>query len=227
MIMRYCLAIILLFVSVHAAVADDSGIYVAGRAGASFMQFNDGKWTNDLVGDITYNYNRNVSDTVFIIGGAVGYDFESPLRAELEYTYRTNFENNKRPTTDGNHNVDMDLTAHAILLNAFYDFENSTDITPFVMAGAGMSILRSDNDVDPIGAAPDYTERQITRTNFAWNVGAGAGYSLTEKLTLDFLLRYVDLGEARWENYDPGTDEANAVADMTAVECLLGLRYAF
>lgn len=225
--MRYLLALFIVCFSMVAVAAADSGVYIAGRAGASFMQFNDGKWTNDLVGDITYNYNRNVSEAVFVVGGAIGYDFENPFRTELEYTYRTNFENNKRPTTDGNHNVDMDLTAHAILLNAFYDFENSTDFTPFVMIGGGMSVLCSDNNVEPIGAAADYDERQITRTNFAWALGTGAGYSLNDDLTLDLLVRYVDLGEARWENYDPGTDEANAVAQMTAIECVLGLRYEF
>lgn len=90
-----------------------------------------------------------------------------------------------------------------------------------------MAVHKTENTVEPIGLVPDYTGRDVTKTEFAWNGGVGVAYTLTENFVIDLTYRYIDMGEARYENYSPGYDEANAVADMDAQEFLLGIRYKF
>ncbi len=205
-----------------------SNYYMGVRLGASFTSFNDGKWNSDVGGDVTYNYDANKDNTVFAGGILLGYGFaDLPFRAELEYIYRTNFEHDTCPTTDGAWNVKTNLSSQTVMLNLLYDFKNTTAFTPFVLLGAGLAIHKTDNTVEPTGLAPDYSGRNVTEAEFAWTVGLGVAYSLTESCDIDLVYRYIDMGEARYENYSPGYDEANAVADMDAQEFFFGVRYKF
>lgn len=191
------------------------------------MAFANGNWTSDAIGDVTSEYTRDSSETVLTLGAAAGYEFKQDIRAEIEYMYRTNYQHDKKPTTSGTYDVEQDLTTHTVMLNVFYDFRNDSKFTPFIMAGAGLAIHESDNSVNELlGLFVEYEGREVTKTDFAWNVGAGVGYAINEHLTADVLLRYIDMGKARWENVAP-IDEAHSVANMTATEVTFGLRYKF
>jgi len=225
------LAVIFLFfllTTPHTVQAQNATAYAGLKLGGSFMSFNDGNWTSDVGGDVTYNYDANKDDTVFAGGITLGYDFKSHFRAELEYLYRTQFDHDQCPTKiDRAWNVKTGLDSQTLMLNLFYDFQNTTAFTPFVMLGAGLAVHKTENTVEPIGLVPDYTGRDVTQTEFAWTAGLGMAYTFTENCVIDLTYRYIDMGEARYENYSPGYDEANTVADMHAQEFLIGLRYKF
>jgi len=208
--------------------ADTSGPYVAAKAGASFMNFSDGKWQSTMAGDQTDQYNRSKSNTVFAFGAALGYELNLPLRVELEYMYRTNFEHDKKPTTNGLFDSETDLTTHTVLANLFYDFRNASPFTPFIMGGVGLAVHRTDNHVTGLSYVSDYEGSEVTRTQFAWNVGTGLAYELTDNLTLDMLARYVDMGKAKWKNTNrTSNDKGSGSGNISATEVLLGIRYAF
>lgn len=210
------------------AYADTSGPYVAAKAGASFMNFSDGKWQSVQAGDQTDQYNRSKSNTVFAFGAALGYELNLPLRVELEYMYRTNFEHDKKPTPNGLFDSETDLTTHTVLANLFYDFRNTTPFTPFLMGGIGLAVHRTDNHVTGLSYVGDYEGSEVTRTQFAWNVGTGLAYELTDNLTLDMLARYVDMGKAKWKNTNrTSNDKGSGSGNISATEVLLGIRYAF
>ena len=61
-------------------------------------------------------------------------------------------------------------------------------------------------------------------TNFAWNLGAGVGYSLTDHIIVDLGYRYTSFGDAK--KYTSGTLNFQA-KDLDSHEALLGLRYQF
>lgn len=134
------------------------------------------------------------------VGGAfaVGYDFstlfEVPVRTELEYAIRTD----AKFKFDGRNRVAEH--PQSFFANVYYDFDNSTDFTPYVGGGIGMAVIGDSN------------------TNFAWNVGGGIAYDLAADWKLDLGYRYVDLG--KFENkHTKGTYSAH--------EVLLGVRYTF
>lgn len=225
--MKKTIATILFLLVCSTNSAAQEGAYIAAKAGTSFMSFDSGKWTSELLGNVTHQYHRSDEDTVFAVGGAIGYDFTCPVRAELEYMFRPDFQFEQTPTRDGRYDITQKLNIHTLLLNLFYDFENSSAFTPFILAGGGIAILDGDNTVENIAGPFNYDGTAVTRTHFAWNIGGGITYSLSENIALDLTARYLDLGKARWENESPGNDKGVAKADMSTTECLLGVRYTF
>lgn len=70
-----------------------------------------------------------------------------------------------------------------------------------------------------------------THNDFAWQIGAGVLYSITDHLKLDLSYRYLDMGEARASNsYTAGGPTFNVGDidfDLKAHEVLLGLQYQY
>lgn len=134
------------------------------------------------------------------VGGAfaVGYDFTTlydvSIRTELEYAIRTdaNFK------YEGRNRIAQH--PQSFFANVYYDFDNSSDFTPYVGGGLGMSVIGEKN------------------TNFAWNVGGGIAYDVATDWKLDLGYRYVDLG--KFEN-------RHTKASYSAHEVLMGVRYTF
>ena len=76
-------------------------------------------------------------------GGAVGYRVLSPVRVELEGSYRTNdVEEDPGATiiggTAGKKGHEPNK-AYSVMSNVYYDFINRTNYTPYVGAGIGMT----------------------------------------------------------------------------------------
>lgn len=164
-------------------------------------------------------------------GLALGYDFDRrfalPLRVELEYALRDGAE----PKWSGNRGIfipgtfDWKLEAETevdtLLVNLYYDVKNRTAFTPYIVAGAGYAFIDwTSRYTDSIGTTPVSADGDVTE--FAWTVGLGCSYAVTEALMIDLGYRYVDAGtaEADYQNL-------TAEADIKLHEVVLGLRYAF
>ena len=170
-------------------------------------------------------------DWVTGFGMAVGYDFDKglslPLRVELEYMIRDDAEVAWR----GDQGVfisgsfDWELKAETqvdtFLVNFFYDFKNSTALTPFVTAGFGMSFVDWKSSYTDSIATPDIS-MEDDATEFAWTVGLGCGYKVSDAFTVDAGYRYLDAGTA-----EAGYQTLSAESDIRLHEVILGLRYEF
>ena len=70
-----------------------------------------------------------------------------------------------------------------------------------------------------------------THNDFAWQIGAGVTYDITEHWKLDLSYRFIDMGEARASNryVDGGAPVrlGNIDFDLQAHEVLIGLQYQF
>lgn len=160
----------------------------------------------------------------FTLGGALaaGYDFWPqylvPLRVELEYALRGNSEKS------WNYGRGMDFkgawNASTLFLNLYYDFRNSTAFTPYVGAGLGMAFNYANYTFSSPGYHGNFDEHS---TNFAWNVGAGVAYDITDSLAVDLGYRYVNLGYYEVDLPD-GAKLKNQPCNH---EFMLGLRYTF
>ena len=160
----------------------------------------------------------------FTLGGALalGYDFNSqfgvPVRAEVEYALRGNSEKS------WNYGRGMDFkgawNASTLFLNLYYDFRNSTAFTPYVGAGLGMAFNYANYTFSSPGYHGNFDEHS---TNFAWNVGAGVAYDITDSLAVDQGYRYVNLGYYEVDLPD-GAKLKNQPCNH---EFMLGLRYTF
>lgn len=183
--------------------AADLKQYTSLKANYSMMK-NDVKQT---AADPDDNDKWNIDDKV--AGASIAYGIKSgAFRTELE----ANVNLDSEKTYDDLKNT---LKNNSLFLNAYYDIATGSKFTPYVGAGVGVSRLKvefkDDND--------KYTK---SSTNFAWQVGAGVSYAMTEAWALDLGYRYMDNGDV---TLNAKGDKVKT--DSQSHNVSLGLRYTF
>jgi len=162
-----CLFLLVFFCSGASA---DHGWYIKGSGGASILD------------DATFSgggQSQDVSfDTGLALAGTAGYDFEG-FRIEAELGLRENDVN----SVDGV-SAEGNLTTNSLLVNALYDFDNASRLTPYLGAGlGGADILANDIKV----GSRTLDDDQIV---FAYQLKAGLGYDLGKDLALSLDYSY-------------------------------------
>lgn len=176
--------------SVSANAEVNYGMYLTPKITYSF-------YTGDYIKNDAFNGSTKSGTGSFGGGLSLGYDFyefyDIPVRVEIEYLMRSDAQFDVQDET-------MKAPAPKTLFaNAFLDYQNESNLTPYLTAGAGMGFID-------------------TQSRFAWNVGTGVRFEITENVDLDFSVKYVDYGRYELENFD---------ANLTAIDTSLGLSYTF
>jgi opacity protein-like surface antigen len=177
--------------------------------GAGVTHTSDADWSGfGLSGDIGIDRAANLS-------GAVGARVWESVRTELEVSYRKADLSDISLDGAGSADAEGDVKTWAALINAYYDFLPAQDFSPYVSLGLGAA--RHHGELDAIGGLGT-PGTDGSDTVFAYQIGAGASYSLTEKTALWGGYRF--LGTS-----DPDFDGVSAEYD--AHELRLGLRFNF
>lgn len=219
-------------------------------------------YSNDSYYNSSYNSQSSGTHTNARLGGgiAIGYNFDNrfnvPVRAEIDVMARMRDSSNyfsDRQTykyywiakTTYDQHVDNKVQLNTFMFNAFYDFKNKSPFTPYLMAGAGLasfkhtSILSTSSTIyDTSDEAVDYrdvsrTRRSHTANNFAWNVGAGVKYKISENFDFDLSYRYLGAGKSSvtmWRGtpspyYNGGYEKSKI--KVISQDIMLGLTYNF
>lgn len=123
-------------------------------------------------------------------GSAVcGWEFEpgNPIgegRIELEYSHRRN-PLDQVEFAEGNFKGGGNLTADSLLVNFFGAYHDKSRWAPYLGGGIGVARIKTD-DLQVTGQLLS----SDSATVFAYQLGAGCEYALTERLNLDFGYRY-------------------------------------
>ena len=232
------------------ASAQPEGLYFAPKIGYSHLK---GKGTttgtfHENWGLAPMSSSSSGSKGQAVLGLAVGYDFKPvsdlPLRAEFEYAWRGKDEKYStayRLVAPGLPTVNVTekgkVGAQSFFVNAYFDIHNDTPVTPYIGAGLGLAVVsgeyRTSNDA---GIDELNLKLSNTKTNFAWNIGAGAAWKVAENVSLDLGYRYADFGKVKDSKtidltgppYNtPDLIEFAVDARATTHEVLLGLRFTF
>ena len=204
-----------------------NGFYVGGYGGLNFLSDVD---TNSVQGNVSTS---SEYDTGYALGAVAGYSFDLDqsradglaLRTELDVGYRENSIDSIDGTgTFGNatlsgrtSNVSGDVSTFSGLANAWVDYRVGR-ITPYVGGGIGLANV-SANGISALGVeAVDDSD-----TVFAYQLGTGVAYNLTEQfaLTLDY---------SYFATSDPElTDEAGGdfEAEVASHSVMAGVRFGF
>ena len=175
------------------------------------------------------------SDSRFEI--AVGRQILPSLKVEIAYSFASYDTDPSRKSGTGvrapdkigiNGNLDVDLLS----LNAAYEFLNPSKFTPFLKAGIGTTFYDIEGDLFVSsfagstfgGALPASFAYSGDGNEFAYFVGAGVDYELSESLDIILSYRYLDLGEVATD-HDSAGDRIQT--DLKTNELQLGLRYSF
>ncbi len=228
---------------VFAMAADQVGVYVAPKFvyGLTQMESIKGYYT-DLV-DPTESESKSFgSKTDDAFGGsiAVGYDFAPkfnvPLRAELEYAIFSDAKGKYHEVADNgtwDASNKQTIGIQTLFVNAYFDIDTGTIVTPYVGAGLGLGFISSKfsfygYDINDPTDFESGSGSSKTTTNFAWNVGAGVGFDLTQNWTVDLGYRFVGLGSVKSGKYtEPGMEFHAKTKNLYQHQFALGVRYTF
>lgn len=220
-----------------AQIAAPAGTYIRIEAGAAFHQnvtFADtdpGAANCDLC---TAQFPSSIADS-FLAGGALGYRIRPDIRIDLSIDYLASARVSGHSTAAIPSTGSANLDSLAGLLNGYIDLPPVSvfgPIQPYVDGGIGVAVNVLGDTTGNSGAVGPFTLSGASRTNFAWALGAGAGYPLTPHLTLDLAYRFLDLGQLRTDStltfggmsvqVTPSRTEGAGVHIVT-----IGLRYEF
>ncbi len=157
-----------------------------GSFNAGVAKSADGNMTISGVGSAELEY-----DTSFTVGGAIGYRLgeSGDYRVEGEVAYQNNevdrIENNSLPVDLGGGVISsMEFSMLTFLLNGYIDFNYGSAFSWFFTGGFGFARIDGEMTVD--GVTDDEDD-----TVFAYQLGVGTGYAVTETVTLDCKYRYL------------------------------------
>lgn len=172
------------------------GPYLSGNLGITMPTDSDVSEAG-ISGEISY-------DAGFAIGAALGYNF-GVGRVEGEIGYKTADADEIEVDGLGSASIDGDMSVFSVMANGYIDLNASPTVKPYLMAGIGMANVALDsNDVDV----------DDDDTVFAYQVGAGVGFALNNKVTLDIGYRYMGTEDPEIEGTDVEYGSHNVLAGV-------------
>ncbi|MDO9711160.1 OmpA family protein [Paracraurococcus lichenis] len=215
------LAATVLALPVAAQAQPVSGLYVGAGAGLNYHQE-----STDSGLKLKYK------DVGAVGLGALGWGFGNGLRAELEGNYRSN--DLRRSTIGGVRASDTagSVLNYGVMVNAVYDIQTGSPITPYLGVGAGYGWVESHKIRATTGALT--TTSTDTAGNFAYQGIAGVGYNLGAGLTLTAEYRFYGTLDPKLDAEVRSGAANGRVLASGKIEptnynhsVLLGVRYAF
>ncbi len=213
---------------------DDEGWYLRGLAG--YGTHTDIDHSGIITGDT-----ESEGNAAFSLG--VGYEFDNNWRLELDGAslWTDMAKVSQVPNTFSK------LRTNALMVNALYDFDEFGNWEPYV--GGGIGKIRNTANVQAHGlfgqegafiSNPTCVARAACAVDgdednaWAWQVMAGLGYDISDRLTWDTQYRYLDSlenlgfdGTTTSRGFTPdGTGEL-FMEDVGAHMLMTGLRYRF
>lgn len=196
---------------------DGAGFYLGASGGLNFLSDSE---IDTGLGTVDNEY-----DGGFVLSGQAGYDSGriwqyGSLRGELELSYRENeidqhvLGGNGLPGSTGT------ASTTALMANLFHDFETGTPLTPYVGGGIGYAWNELDNyGVTGLDVLDD------DDSGFAWQLGAGLGFAVSEQATVSLDYRYFSTSADVETTAAAGS--VGSDVDLDSHTVMLGLRYRF
>ena len=196
-----------MFFSLSTFAYSAPGLYVGGNLGLASLNDSDVS-APDYSASVTTDMGASLS-------GVVGYAFENNFRIEGELVSQANeFDQSKE--SGSNYSLTGDVTSLAIMANGYYDFNNKSRFTPFIGAGIGFANV-SVNDLHYVGYSDD-ANIDDDDTVFAYQLSAGVGFEITERITLDLKYRYFETEDL---------DIENGTVEYSSNNVYTGIRFSF
>ncbi|MDR3135672.1 MAG: outer membrane beta-barrel protein [Deltaproteobacteria bacterium] len=262
----FALAIALFFCQTGLAQADGpNGLYLGVKVGAGITHSDTvlntqsaqivGNWGPPAPGPFSIDMGSKFRANL-LAGASVGYDFSKaytiPIRLELDYAYRFGTRNDWRVSSLSilgqklpvNGAFSSKISTQTLLFNLWYDIDTGTKLTPYVGGGVGVAFVTAKDTIafrPPLNNLPIFPVNYSfskTKTNFAWDLGLGLAYNVSENVALDLAYRFVYVGKVspnqtlRLITTDPGNGGyvIPLAAENKAIyshDITFGVRYTF
>ena len=191
------------------------------RGGVGFGVGHDARISDTIVDSgLAGDFLQQDVDDGWSIGGGIGYYLMRGFRIDATLDYRMDNDFSAllpAPAVLPDAAFTGEIDSLVGLVNFYYDLDMGSRITPYV--GAGLGFARHSASGDDIKGSD---------TTFAWALMAGADIDLKSGWKLDVGYRYLDMGEAKFDDRKKGVPAKDFVLDdLEAHEIRVGLRYSF
>ncbi len=131
--------------------------------------------------------------------GAIGFKLTPQVRIEGELSYLNSNMDGISLDGIGSFGLGGNIETKLAMLNVYYDFDFTwKKVRPFV--GAGIGYAWHEGEVDDVsGFAVDSADES---SGYAWQVGGGARYPISDTLNLIGAYRYLDGADISFDGYD-------------------------
>lgn len=185
-----------------APMADAPSWYVSLFGGASWLD------------DVHTEYNEPgpyeidaLTDTGFIVGGAIGTHLWEDFRVELEVAYSEN-DVDKIEYDGEKYGGTGDFSFLTFMGNLWFDIPLSEELKPYVGGGAGVAIVDAkDVGYDDGGVNIEYDSSEVA---FAFQLGAGLRWMVAENIALDVGYRFRGIDGPTFDDAGDGGSGQNA-----------------
>lgn len=182
-----------------------AGMYMSGSVGLALLDDSD---TDIFLDGFPVTVTLE-SEEGLGLGVAAGYAFGN-VRFEGEYAYQQNDLETLEVSAFGfsvSGSIGGETSSHSFLFNTYYDFKNTSPFTPFLSAGIGVSNvefeIENESDDDTV---------------FAYQLGVGLGYAVTDKVSLDVKYRYFGTEDPEFDGFE---------AEYSSHNFYMGVRFSF
>ena len=194
--------------------------YVSVFGGASLGASVNTDWSD---GPETEKFNLN---TGWSIGGAAGVKWNDLLRAEIEISHSQwtgkDFDVHYSGSPAYNYAATGTVAATYLLGNIWADLKTNTVFTPYVGGGVGVAFVNTAG-VRLDNSTWGYVDG--SQTHFAWQLGAGVKYEISEQLSLDVGYRFKNVEGLQFVNGNGNGNFINGRLSSHNIE--VGLTYNF
>lgn len=174
------------FVVAFANAAAAEGMYASLLGGYSVLH--DTTLSGERT-DIGTEQDAVKLDNSYIFGGAIGYAYKSPWRAEGELTYQKyDIDQIRNDDTGLFQTGSGDIGLLSFGINGYYDFKSDLSWTPYVGLGVG-AVYADANDIQRPGRST-LNESAIAPTGVAL-LGVSYGISESVALTAGYRLQWI------------------------------------
>ena len=190
-----------------------------------------GGWSfggDDLDGEIEYNstdYDFEADlDDGFTAGVALGAHINEWLRGEIELSGNWHDAGDGEFTYFPTYDVDGDVDALFVLANLWFEIPIDTFFRPYVGGGVGFGRLSIDIDAD--GPTNDYNLFDDDDWGFAYQLGAGVAFGMSDNIAFDIGYRYKAINNAEFD-IDVGSGGDDVELDYHSHNIIAGVRIGF
>jgi opacity protein-like surface antigen len=180
------------------------GMYVGAKVGLSILSDSNINGNDGYSSEYSY-------DNGFGLDVALGYKFPM-FRLEGEAAYYAN-DLNGYSDRDGSGEADGDVKHLSGMINAYFDFDNASVITPYVGAGLGVAKV----DLSDTTFTWDDSD-----TVYAYQFMGGASFALTPQLGIVAEYRYFGTQDPEFDH-----DDGSIKAEIESHNLMVGLRMQF
>ncbi len=159
------------------------------------------------------------TDSGFVSGLSLGYQYAGPWAAEIGWEYRSN--DSSGSVIGGGTFDDGDYAANIFYLNGLYHFPTTSKWQPYL--GAGITLVQ-EIDIDLVANGEELSYSSDGDSGF--QVFAGVGRQINDSWLLSAELRVGDLSGIDMES-ESGADGILSNLDYSTTTLQLGLQYNF